>query len=168
MLRWLAIGLVVAGYLGIYSAWTAGRLDRLHARLDAARSALDAQLRERATVALTIPRLRDAAGRALDMPGLGPDREQVENALSRELRGVRPTDELNEVVTRAGFARAFHNDAVRDALALRRRWIVRLLHLAGHAPHPTYFEIDDVSGDGATVNRSTEISDVAGSAAPYD
>lgn len=163
MLRWLAVGLVVAGFLGIYSAWTAGRLDRMHARLDAARSALDAQLRERATVALVIPHLRESARRCLNMPGLGPEREQAENVLSRDLRAAPPSDELNEVVTRAGFARAFHNDAVRDALALRRRWIVRLLHLAGRAPLPSYFEIDD-----ATVNRSAEISDVAGTKAPYD
>lgn len=88
---------------------------------------------------------------------LGPEREQAENRLSRALRGVTPTEELSEVVTRASFARQFHNDAVRDALVLRRRWIVRLLHLAGHAPRPTYFEIDDA-----------QFSDVARAAAPYD
>jgi hypothetical protein len=153
---------VVVGFLGVYSAWTAGRLDRLHLRLDAARTALDAQLRERALVARTTPALRDAARQALDTPGLGHDREQAENELSRLLRRARPTDELNEVVTRASFARQFHNDGVRDVLVLRRRWIVRLLHLAGHAPRPTYFEIDD-----ATLNRSAEISDVAGSTPPY-
>ena len=64
-------------------------------------------------------------------------------------------------MTRASFARQFHNDAVRDALVLRRRWIVRIFHLAGTAPRPTFFEIDD-----ATVNRSAEISDVAGSTQP--
>jgi hypothetical protein len=162
MLHWLALALVVVGFLGVYSAWTAGRLDRLHLRLDAARTGLDAQLRERALVARTTPSLRPAAQQALDTPGLGPDRGQAENELSRALRGVRPTDELNEVVTRASFARQFHNDAVRDALALRRRWIVRLFPLAGHAPRPTYFEIDD-----ATLNRSAEISDVTGSTPPY-
>jgi hypothetical protein len=164
--RWLALSLVVVGYLGVYSAWTAGRLDRLHLRLDAARTALDGQLRERALVARGTAGLRDLAQRALDVPGLGHDREQVENALSRALRSVAPTDELNEVVTRASFARQFHNDAVRDALVLRRRWIVRLLHLAGHAPRPTFFEIDPASDDGATLNRSAEISDVAGSTPP--
>jgi hypothetical protein len=159
----LAVALVVLGFLGVYSAWTAGRLDRLHLRLDAARTGLDGQLRERALVARSTPGLGTTAQQALDTPGLGPDRGQAENELSRALRQVRPTDELNEVVTRASFARQFHNDAVRDALALRRRWIVRLFHLAGHAPKPTYFEIDD-----ATPNRSVEISDVAGSTPPYD
>jgi hypothetical protein len=158
--------LVVIGFLGVYSAWTAGRLDRLHLRLDAARTALDAQLRERALVARTTPSLRAAAQRALDTPGLGHDREQAENELSRQLRKISPTDELNEVVTRARFARQFHNDAVRDALVLRRRRVVRLLHLAGHAPKPTFFEIDPASEDGATPSRSVEISDVAGSTPP--
>jgi len=161
MLTWLAGVLVVVGFLGVYSAWTAGRLDRMHLRLDAARTALDAQLRERALIARTTPALRIAAQQALDTPGLGHDREQAENDLSRALRTVPPTDELNDVVTRASFARQFHNDAVRDALVLRRRWIVRIFHLAGHAPRPTYFEIDD-----ATLNRSEEISDVSGSTPP--
>jgi hypothetical protein len=159
--RWLALALVVVGFLGVYSAWTAGRLDRLHLRLDAARAALDGQLRERALIARTTPVLGAAAQQALDTPGLGHDRERAENDLSRALRTVPPTDELNDVVTRASFARQFHNDAVRDALVLRRRWIVRIFHLAGHAPRPTYFEIDD-----ATPNRSVEISDVAGSTPP--
>ena len=161
MFRWLALALVLIGFLGVYSAWVAGRLDRLHLRLDAARAALDGQLRERALVARTSPALRLAAQRALDTPGLGHDREIAENDLSRALRRVPPTDELNDVVTRASFARQFHNDAVRDALVLRRRWIVRLLHLAGRAQRPTYFEIDD-----ATLQRSAEISDVAGSTPP--
>ena len=38
-------------------------------------------------------------------------------------------------------ARRFHNDAVRDTLALRERPMVRLLRLGGHAPLPVYFEI---------------------------
>jgi hypothetical protein len=38
-------------------------------------------------------------------------------------------------------ARRFHNDAVRDTLALRGRRPVRWLHLGGTAPTPMYFEI---------------------------
>ena len=38
-------------------------------------------------------------------------------------------------------ARRFHNDAVRDTLALRERPPVRWLRLGGTAPLPTYFEI---------------------------
>ena len=46
-LIWIAVALVA---IGLYLSWTAGRLDRLHARIDAARAALDAQLLRRASV----------------------------------------------------------------------------------------------------------------------
>ena len=177
MLHWLASALVVVVFLSLYSAWIAGRLDRMHRRLDAARAALDAHLRERAEIARRTAALTDAADAALAAAHCGSEalegprsamaldhgREQAENQLSKALRTVTPTAELNEAVTKASFARQFHNDAVRDALVLRRRWIVRLFHLAGHAPRPTFFEIDD-----ATVNRTAEISDVAGTNPPYD
>ncbi len=39
-------------------------------------------------------------------------------------------------------ARQFHNDAVRDLLALRRRLAGRLLHLYGRARAPAYVEFD--------------------------
>jgi hypothetical protein len=48
-------------------------------------------------------------------------------------------------------------------LVLRRRLIVRYLHLAGHAPLPQYFEIDDVASE-----QPREIPDVARASAPYD
>ncbi|MZE80282.1 hypothetical protein GTY57_25920, partial [Streptomyces sp. SID5475] len=47
-LIWTAVALAL---IGVYLSWTAGRLDRLHARIDAARAALDAQLLRRASVA---------------------------------------------------------------------------------------------------------------------
>ena len=40
-------------------------------------------------------------------------------------------------------ARRFHNDAVRAARALRRHRTVRWFRLAGHAPFPLAFEMDD-------------------------
>jgi hypothetical protein len=40
-------------------------------------------------------------------------------------------------------ARRFHNDAVRAARALRRHRKVRWFRLAGHAPFPLAFEMDD-------------------------
>ena len=45
---WISVVVVV---VALYLSWTAGRLDRLHARIDAARAALDAQLLRRASVA---------------------------------------------------------------------------------------------------------------------
>src|SRR5690606_13053716 len=51
--------------------------------------------------------------------------------------------ELADAEARVLIARRFHNDAVRDTLALRTRRPVRLLRLGGTAPLPTYFEITE-------------------------
>jgi 8-oxo-dGTP pyrophosphatase MutT (NUDIX family) len=48
---------------------------------------------------------------------------------------------MADAEARVLLARRFHNDAVRDTLALRERPAVRLLRLGGTAALPTYFEI---------------------------
>lgn len=143
--------------------WTAGRLDRLHARLDAAAAALDAQLVRRAVAAEALPRvvagartaeLRAAARAARE--ARREDREAAENDLSRLVRSLRldpASPQLAELVAaagRVGLARQFYNDAVRDTRALRFQPMPRLLHLAGRVPMPAYFEIGGTSlADGA-------------------
>jgi hypothetical protein len=175
---WIAVAAVVVVLLGLYGSWAARRLDRLHARIDAAAAGLDAQLKHRAEVAAKladsgvlsrdgVAAVAPAAIAAAEARGLGHDREAVENALSSALKDVAGTlpaaapevAEMVDATTRATFARRFHNDAVRDALVVRRRWVVRLLHLAGHAPRPAYFEVDDAPL--AIANAHT-------AAAPYD
>jgi hypothetical protein len=176
---WVAVAAIVVVAIMLYASWAAGRLDRLHARLDAAAAAMDAQLRVRSETALrfagapTVPAtvaepLRAAAGHALSLPTLDHRREGAESALSRAVRYAvgeldeRDRDTAHELLdasTRASIARRFHNDAVRDVLVVRRRRVVRLLHLAGHAPRPAYFEMDDAALDN---------SDVAAAGAPYD
>jgi 8-oxo-dGTP pyrophosphatase MutT (NUDIX family) len=49
--------------------------------------------------------------------------------------------ELADAEARVLLGRRFHNDAVRDTLALRERPSVRILRLGGTAALPTYFEI---------------------------
>ena len=44
---------------------------------------------------------------------------------------------------RVALARQVHTDLVRDALAVRRRPLVRLLRLTRRHPRPAYFDIDD-------------------------
>jgi hypothetical protein len=56
---------------------------------------------------------------------------------------VPALDELVRAGRRVALARQVHNDLVRDALALRRRRLVRVLRLARKHPVPTYFDIDD-------------------------
>ena len=45
--------------------------------------------------------------------------------------------------TRVQLARRFHNDAVTDVRRVRRKWAIRLFHLAGHTPLPHTVEFDD-------------------------
>jgi len=147
-----------------YVTWTAGRLDRLHARVDASWAALDAQLVRRAAAARALlehlpqgaphDQLEAAASAAVEAGELG--REAVENDLSRVLRTILPAlagdeaiaharSELELAVARVGLARSFHNGAVRDTLTVRRRLLPRALRLAGHRPPPTFFDVDDTS-----------------------
>ncbi len=77
-----------------------------------------------------------------------PDRESAENVVSAALAQIdlsslrsQLVTELADAETRVMIARRFHNDAVRDTLALRNRRPVRWLHLGGTAPTPLYFEI---------------------------
>ena len=53
MTGWLVAAVAVA-LLAVYVSWTAGRLDRLHARVDASWAALDAQLVRRAAAARAV------------------------------------------------------------------------------------------------------------------
>ncbi|MCE4946172.1 MULTISPECIES: hypothetical protein [Streptomyces] len=163
---WIAAAIVL---IGLYLSWTAGRLDRLHARIDAARAALDAQLLRRASVAQEVGTsgvLDPAASIVLYQAAhdarqaTEEQREVAESELSQALRAVfedeaqlaavreapggeRTVVELTAAVRRVPMARRFHNDAVRAARAVRRHRVVRYVRLAGHAPFPMAFEMDD-------------------------
>lgn len=148
----LAVLLLVA-----WSYQTAHRLDRLHVRYDLSWQALDSALARRAVVARAVaadaygsrPAGRRLAGLADDAERAArTDRESAENELSAALAQVDPASvpvalvaELADAEARVLLARRFHNDAVRDTLALRERRLVRWLHLGGTAAMPTYFEI---------------------------
>jgi 8-oxo-dGTP pyrophosphatase MutT (NUDIX family) len=153
----LALLLVVLLLVGAWAYQTANRLDRLHVRSDLSWQALDGALARRAVVARAVAvdsyggapagkrlaALADAAERAPRQR-----REAAENELSAALAMVEPSSlphalvaELADAEARVLLARRFHNDAVRDTLALRERPAVRLLRLGGTAPLPTYFEI---------------------------
>ncbi|SBS78172.1 NUDIX hydrolase [uncultured Mycobacterium sp.] len=155
----LIVALVVSALLALQ---TANRLDRLHIRYDLSWQALDGALARRAVVARAVAAdtyrgrpegkrlaaLADAAERA---PRSG--REAAENDLSAALATVDPTSmpvalvaELADAEARVLLARRFHNDAVRDTLALRERRPVRWLRLGGTAALPTYFEIAERAG----------------------
>jgi hypothetical protein len=152
--------------LACYVTWTAGRLDRLHARVDARWAALDTQLVRRAALArellAVLPEgpvradLDRCSAAALDAGEAG--REAIENDLSRALRAAVPLvpdgpdgeharAELEQAATRIGLARSFHNSAVQATRAVRRRRVPRALRLAGHRELPRFFDVDDTLQD---------------------
>ncbi|MBX7453448.1 NUDIX domain-containing protein [Mycolicibacterium sp. 3033] len=164
MIPWVTavlIALLVAAValIALWAYQTAHRLDRLHVRYDLSWQALDGALARRAVVARAV---------AVDAYGVGPDghrlaaladaaeraprpaREAAENELSAALARVDPASlpralvaELADAEARVLLARRFHNDAVRDTLALRERPAVRALRLGGTAAMPEYFEISE-------------------------
>jgi hypothetical protein len=165
---WVLVTVALLVVLVWYLSWTAARLDRLHARLEGARAALDAQLVRRASVTLELATsglldpassilLADAAHGARE--ATEEAREYAESDLSRGLRAALEADVVAELSAdpvgrelladvgsathRVTLARRFHNDAVRAAVVVRRKRTVRLLRLAGHAPVPPSFEMDD-------------------------
>jgi hypothetical protein len=167
---WWVVALVAVAVLGLYLRGLAGRLDRLHVRVDAARDALDAQLVRRTAAALELAhaglldpatsvllaeeaygaQTADATERARSESELTgalhasiPDAPTV--ALLRESpRGTDLLEALRASCAQVVLARRFYNDAVRATQALRNRRLVRWLRLAGTAPYPRTFEMDDL------------------------
>lgn len=160
---WLITAVVLAVLLTMWVTFTLTRLDRLHARVDAAQAALDSQLVRRAAAlqhvvesgAAHVPRPDVARYEQTVSNALAAeqaDREGAENEVGRLIAelatrkaGVRATEagELHEACVRVGIARRFYNDAVRDTRNLRSRRMPRMLHLAGHRGLPQFFDIDD-------------------------
>lgn len=166
---WVLLSVVVVVLLAAYLSWTAGRVDRLHARVEAAKAVLDAQLLRRSGAALDFATgglldpasamlVADAATRARTTDN--GDREQAESDLTAaldaaladtqflaELRtddgAAAALDELGAACRRVGHARRFHNDTVRATRRLRSKVLVRWLRLAGHAPWPETVEFHD-------------------------
>ena len=139
----IAVVLAAVVLVGAWAYQTANRLDRLHVRYDLSWQALDGALARRAVVARAV---------AVDAYGVGPEgkrlaaladaaeraprsgREAAENELSGALARVDPASlppalvaELADAEARVLLARRFHNDAVRDTLALGERPAVRVL-----------------------------------------
>ncbi|WP_152990585.1 hypothetical protein [Sphaerimonospora mesophila] len=161
------VGLAVL--IGVYISWRAGRLDRLHIRLETAQAALDAALLRRAAVCLELAgsRILDPAtslvlaAAAHEARTAGPDeREHAESDLSKTLRamvdqerfreklaehpmGAALLTELDTAVAKVVYSRRFYNDAVSITRTAQRRWLARTLRLAGHTDYPGFFEIDD-------------------------
>ena len=155
-----------------YLSHQAGRLDRLHHRIEVSEIALLGQLNRRAGILAELssgssvdPALsvvwgeaaRDVLTHEMDDTAA---RIFVENELTQVLlatlehteeveeirsepHAARLLDELSHVASRIQLGRRFHAEAVRDCLEIRTQFLVRLFHLAGHAPVPQTIDFDD-------------------------
>lgn len=166
---WLVAGVLLA-VIALYIRSLAGRLDRLHVRVEAARDALDAQLVRRTAAALELAHsgLLDPATSVLvaeeaygAQTAGDVERQRAESELTGALHAAFPDHEtvdllgshprgdelvvaLRGACSRVVLARRFFNDAVRTTQVLRSRRLVRWLRLAGTAPYPRPFEMDDL------------------------
>lgn len=173
-MTWMFIVVAVVAIIGIYLSWTAGRLDRLHARVDGSRASLEAQLFRRSGVAIEVATsglldpatailVADAANRARSAPD--DEREVAESDLSKALSAVFAEPEVvseiaaepgaNQLLTELGaacrrveMARRFHNDTVASTRVLRSKRLVRWFRLAGYAKLPDMVELDDTQPAG--------------------
>jgi hypothetical protein len=181
----------VVAMLGVYVSWRVGRLDRLHARLDAVRAALDVALVRRSSVALELASsglldpatsllLASAAHDARSAQrGQGNGQELPESDLTRALRAVfgQPgfraslngregaeelLTELESAAHQVFLARKFYNDAVAATRAARRHPLARLLRLAGGAPLPEFFEIEDSLVGTGEADRDADMPHLTG------
>lgn len=165
---WLALLAVLAAVAAVlfalWCSWTAGRLDRMHLRLELARASLEALLQQRACVSMELAvrglgdpaselLLVEAARQARDTAGSGPERWLAESDLTAALSALQlpPAaedplmDELVGAARKAEMARRIHNDVAATTRRLHQSRRVRWFHLAGHAPEPEMVDFDDRS-----------------------
>ena len=174
---WLVVAVAFVALLGLYLSMTAGRLDRLHRRIDGAETAFDVQLLRRSALALDLAStgvfdpattvvIADSAHGARaaqdDSPmarGLAesnltrvlvealPDREEVD-ALRDDPEAAQMLEELRATCVRVQLSRRFLNDGVRACRQVRKQRFVRWFRLAGRTPWPQTVEMDDTPPPG--------------------
>jgi hypothetical protein len=175
-MTWTLIVLSVLALVLIcfWVSWRASRLDRLHNRVEAARAALDLTLVRRASAASELATsgvldpatsllLADAVRRARQ--AAPAERDLAESDLTRALRatvaepGFRRelkgnvgaaelVEELEAAAHQVFIARKFYNDLAGRTIDDRHRPLARVLHLAGRAQLPEFFDMDDALVDG--------------------
>lgn len=173
----LLAALVVAALVGLYLSMTAGRLDRLHRRIDSSRHALDLQLLRRSALSLDLatagvfdPATTVVLADVAHVARTAPDDDVIARGLAEsdltrvlveaipdehEARELRQSagdpsmlDDLRGTCVRVQLSRRFHNDAVRACRQVRKQRLVRWLSLAGHTPWPQTMEMDDTPPPG--------------------
>lgn len=166
------ISALLVAFFILYLGMTAGRIDRLHRRIDVAMISLDSHLLRRSGVALELASsgfldpassvlISEAAHAArLSMDLSLTQRDRAESELTSALNAVLDTEEIDLIQSEVGglaileecsaasrrveLSRRFLNDAVRACVQLRQQRSARWFHLAGHTPFPQTREIHDL------------------------
>jgi hypothetical protein len=165
------IAIVAIAFAVWYLSYQAGRLDRLHHRIEVTELALHGQLVRRGGIVAELaavpgidPALSvlwgQAAHEALILQEVSsPKRTQVEDELTsilvltleelEEFNEIRSNEyaslllnELLQVSSRIKMSQQFHTDAVRDCLEIREQFLVRFFRLAGRAKAPVPLDLD--------------------------
>ena len=165
----IVLAVLVVVLWSFYVSWRASRLDRLHNRTEAARTALDLALVRRASAASDLASsgqldpatsllLADAVRRARQAEVA--ERDLAESDLTRALRATLGAlgdsdgddesadaaellDEVAKAAQQVFIARKFYNDVAGRTIDARRRPLARVLHLSGSARQPEFFDMDD-------------------------
>ena len=83
--------------------------------------------------------------------------EPARRELSADPLSLPALNRLDRACSRLVLARRFHNTHVSEAQALRGRLLVRMCHLAGHAPMPQTFDADDDTTPETPPERDDEV-----------
>lgn len=156
-MMWLSIALccLAAVAVGLWCAWTATRLDRLHLQADSARAGLRQALMRRSAAAtdLALSGALDPASSLALADAAAASRQDADDwqpqselsALLRIMRdGAEADDDLDRACREVSLARRIHNDIAVRAQGLHQRRRVRWFHLAGHADVPATIEFDSM------------------------
>jgi hypothetical protein len=159
---WVTLIILVFIY-AIYLSNVAGRLDRLHLKVENARNALDRQLALRTSICKEIIKLsgvdknlirqlEDALKESIQEESLEVHTLQeweIETKVSIALNNIFDDEkivksivdkklltEIAAAIRRVSYALTFYNDAAKSAIKVRRRWTVRFFRLFGRAAMP--------------------------------
>lgn len=147
-----------------YLSFLAGRLDRLHHRVETSWANLDSLLQRRAAIAIEIARseISDPASSLLltfaahqAREASIKDRSQAETGLSGALGILLETStavqnlaeqdllrELKDLNEKIKVAISLHVESVTRTQLIRSKWIIRTFRLAGRAPLPVTYEFE--------------------------
>lgn len=158
------LGFLVIAILAWYLTFLATRLDRLHGRVETSWANLDGLLQRRAAIAIEIARsdIADPASALLltftahqAREASVRDRSQAESGLTGALSILLENSEtisapmeldlvreLDELTAKIKVAIAMHVEAVSRTQMVRKKFLIRLFRLAGHAPAPVVYEFE--------------------------